>query len=349
MGELGFLGHRSPGISAFATALMLCACASSPAPTGQDRQQDNPHYTRSLLPGPQMAPNGQWTSPWSVSPFPFDQLLPSWNVSGTDTFRMEIQVTTGHGESPWLDMGGWGSWPAGDRATTGFAGGQVEIDLLKLKSPADRARIRLRSTGPATIDRLTFCFTRSEQLSGHDLKGKQSAVPALPVPQHRQTDEAPELAARICSPTAVNMLLAFRGVRLPTAQVARELFDRENDIYGNWNRAVQGAARFGVGGYLTRTNDWNEAAALLSGGQPLIASIAAGPGQLTGAPYKETAGHLIVICGLDGNGRALVLDPAVPRTDFGLRAYALKELDGVWLGRGGFTYVLGSGAPPGAP
>ena len=138
------------------------------------------------------------------------------------------------------------------------------------------------------------------------------------------------------------MVLAYRGIDRPTAEVAALLYDAENKIYGNWNRAVQGAWLLGVSGYLTRVATWAEAARFVADGKPLVASIGVKEGQLTGAPYPQTAGHLVVLCGFDGEGRAIVMDPAVPVGDEEPRLYSLAELETVWLQRGGFAYVLGA-------
>jgi hypothetical protein len=75
-------------------------------------------------------------------------------------------------------------------------------------------------------------------------------------------------------------------------------------------------------------------------GQPLIISIAAKPGQLRGAPYESTAGHLLVLCGLDEHGKVLVNDPAAISRQAGQLAYFREDLETVWLARGGTAYVL---------
>jgi hypothetical protein len=160
-----------------------------------------------------------------------------------------------------------------------------------------------------------------------------------------QGREAPEIASRICSPTSVTMTLAYAGVSRPTAEVAAIVYDAEHDIYGNWNRAVQGAFLLGVPGYLLRVNDWPQASELLAEGTPLVISIAAKEGQLAGAPYASTAGHLLVLAGLDGAGGAIVFDPATPVGGETPRRYALADLETVWLRRGGVAYRIG-GNPP---
>ena len=61
---------------------------------------------------------------------------------------------------------------------------------------------------------------------------------------------------------------------------------------------------------------------------------------MTGAPYVETGGHLLVVTGLDRKRGLLVNDPAAPDEIHGRLAYALDELEQVWFRRGGTAYVL---------
>jgi hypothetical protein len=122
--------------------------------------------------------------------------------------------------------------------------------------------------------------------------------------------------------------------------VAERAFDAAHDIYGNWPRNIQAAFSFGVPGYLTRIVSWSQAEDLIRAEQPIIASIRVEAGQLRGAPYKKTDGHLIVITGFDGRGGVYVNDPAVPDPKLANVVYARDELDVVWLQRGGTAYIL---------
>jgi hypothetical protein len=136
------------------------------------------------------------------------------------------------------------------------------------------------------------------------------------------------------------MVLEYRGVRRPTREVARRVYDPIHEIYGNWPRNVQAAYTLGVPGYLTRFREWREVEAAIARGQPLVASIRAGKGQLRDAPYPSTDGHLLVIVGFDADGRVLVNDPAASSPEGVPRAYPRSEMEGVWLRHGGTAYVL---------
>ena len=152
--------------------------------------------------------------------------------------------------------------------------------------------------------------------------------------------EDPDLSWRVCSPTCVAMVMAYRGVDRPTAEVARVLWDEDNEIYGNWARAVQGAYTFGVPGYLERFGDWNGVKRCIARGQPVIASIRIDKGQFSNEPERFSTGHLLVITGFDGNGNVHVNDPGVSSRQRGITRHPLEDMAQVWLANGGVGYIL---------
>jgi hypothetical protein len=129
------------------------------------------------------------------------------------------------------------------------------------------------------------------------------------------------------------------------ADLAREMFQPELDLYGVWPAAIRAASRRGVGGYLLRFPDWAAAAWCLERGMPVIASVRYGAGELAGAAIGETSGHLLVLTGYD-DGDVFVNDPAAPRASEVARRYRLDELRRVWLARSGMGYVLFTVASP---
>ncbi len=142
------------------------------------------------------------------------------------------------------------------------------------------------------------------------------------------------------------MVMAYRGVDVAPEAMAQLAFDETHDIYGNWPRNIQAAYSKGVPGYLTRFTRWSDVASVLRQGTPIIASIKVRPAELPGAPYTSTAGHLIVIRGIDADGMILVNDPAAWSADRGVTRYRPESLERVWFGRGkGTAYVLGA-LPP---
>jgi len=296
---------------------------------------------------------GSYRSPtWSLAPF--TECLPSWNVEVPAGAGVAIELRVGAagelGWSPWLFVGQWGRLPERYERRVDWERGRVDVDWFRGSARFERAQLRVlawRGAGGSSpvLRRLALCSTDREPSSppAADVApepARELWQRALEVPLRRQGAEEPALAARICSPTSVSMMLAYRGVERPTAEVARALWDPLHDLYGNWPRAVQGAYAYGVPGYLARFNDWRSVRRAIADGQPLVCSIAAQEGELTGAPYARTAGHLIVIVGFDEAGDVLVNDPAAPELESVRRTYARAELEHCWMRRGGTAYVI---------
>jgi D-alanyl-D-alanine dipeptidase len=163
----------------------------------------------------------------------------------------------------------------------------------------------------------------------------------LAVPYRSQKVERREIRGRICSPTSVSMVLAYRGIDRPTEEVSGVIYDASNGIYGNWPLAVQGAYRYGIPGYLDRFGRWADVERCIAAGQPLVISIEAAEGELRGAPYRRSNGHLLVLAGFDADGNVLVNDPAAGDAESGLLTYHRSDLERVWWeARGGTAYVL---------
>lgn len=281
---------------------------------------------------------------------PFHDLLTSWNFdapTGTG-FTVEIAVKSANDPwSDWLFVGDWGDVPVLPKATT-CDGGKVDTDFFRGEKHFDAARVRVRAfakDGAAkrevAIDRLALCFSDRDAKTPCS-RAAPSSRPAiaLDVPFRSQRTDKPEIAGRICSPTSLSMVLAYRGVDRPTGDVAARAYDAANDIYGNWPRNVQAAYSFGVPGYLTRFACWSDVEDMLAIGQPVIASIGVKEGELAGAPYAKTGGHLIVITGFDADGSVRVNDPAATDAAKGVLVYRRADMQKVWLDRGGTAYVL---------
>jgi Peptidase_C39 like family len=298
---------------------------------------------------------------------PFRELFASWNIEtppGTG-FAIEVRVGEKRGAelSPWLWLGDWGEIPAVEKLRK-CAAGRVDVDVFVAERDLCVWQLRMRAfrmdegTQPLRVRRIDACVanrtltmedaskwaprTDRAKNTGCSMGGPEGPRPLSGpiVPFRSQRAEDPAIAGRICSPTSVAMVLAYRGIDLPTAEVAARIYDHEHAMYGNWSRAIQGAFSFGVAGYLTRVATWDEARAFVLAGQPLVISIAAEPGELTGAPYAKTDGHLLVLRGFETNGDVLVNDPAAQDAEHGVTMYSRAELERCWMGHGGVAYVL---------
>ena len=123
--------------------------------------------------------------------------------------------------------------------------------------------------------------------------------------------------------------------------MAARIYDADHDIYGNWPRAVQAAFELGVPGTLVRLSSWRAVEHFLASGVPLVVSVKAEEGELRGAPYPRTSGHLLVIRGLTEAGDVLVNDPAADGPASVPRTYHREDLERCWMRRGGVAYAIG--------
>jgi hypothetical protein len=257
-----------------------------------------------------------------------------------------------------------------------FAGGKIDVDYLVAAKGKTFGQLQYRvlvfsavatqDASPVSIARMTVCCMDTAAADAHWARqdalrlgtprpgvpvgtdraaaAAKAADPArveVAVPLRSQKTERPEIAGRICSPTSVTMVLGAYGIERPVLEIAEAAFDARHDLYGNWPRNVQTAYSRGVPGYLTRLTSWREVEDLLNLGWPVIISIQTKPGELRGAPYKETDGHLIVIRGIDAAGNILVNDPAASEPEKAALTYYRDDLTAVWLKRTlGTAYVL---------
>ncbi len=328
----------------FAVAAIACqAPIAAPTALAHEQVHLSPSSLTSATLG-QASPS--WTTPAVEATRPFNELLPSWNIDVPQgaAFTVELSVRDSIGWSPWLFIGSWGPVPNQDLRTT-CDRGRVDIDIFRSDSFHTAARLRIKAHGldPAAslqLHALSICFTDSTQLGPVCPLTNPPTQAPLEVPLFSQRLQPEAIASRVCSPTSVAMLLAYRGVAQPVPALAAEIYDVSHDIYGNWNRAVQAAWIHDVPGYLTRLNSWDEVRAHTDAGQPLIISIRAEPGQLGGAPYQETSGHLLTILGFPTSTQVAVADPAAPTLETVPRTYSLSDLTTVWLARSGVAYVL---------
>jgi len=309
-----------------------------------------------------------YTSPVLEAGEPFNEALLSWNADLPPGGGISVELRVGRRFqgfwSPYLHVGDWGEVKRPEEKTISFDEGKIDVDYFRSEKRFDRIQYRVRAfrkESPGGKDReirlarVGLCLSDTTGIPGSRPPVARKDPPGpppekwqrrLPVPFRSQRDEDPEIAGHICSPTSVSMVLEYRGVNRPTAEVAARIYDPVHKIYGNWPRAVQGAYSYGVPGYLARFSSWNSVKRMIARGQPLIISIRAQEGELTGAPYPKTAGHLLVLAGFDRKGDVLVNDPAARTREKGQCAYLRRELEKVWMEKGGTAYVLLPGGDP---
>ncbi len=284
------------------------------------------------------------------------ELLPSWNVQADANTGISffVRCRVSGAWSDWLYIGAWGRvGPQGKQSLT-FEHGQVDVDVLELQTAADAWQIQARfwafetAAISPTLQRLWVIASGPQDADGFESRPPEDSTANdssnawardLDLDFRTQADEAPALKPRVCSPTSVSMVLAYRGVDRPTAENALAIYDADSGLFGNWNRAVAYAGSQGRVARLVRIRSWDEVKAFIAAGQPLIASIRFEEDEFPSNVMRRTNGHLIVIRGLTADGDAIVNDPASRDRGDGV-VYVQQELARAWIAKGGVAYVI---------
>ncbi len=312
---------------------------------------------------------GIWTSPWIHPGFEVADIVPSWNARtpGGTAVDVALQGTTQAGaETRWYELAHW----ATSDERTSLPGqedelGRVETDILRAAAPFRAYRLRLTLHGGEAPPTVSLAAAVASSAEG------SPAATSTPLGERLECD-VPGFSQAIhdgshlkyggggavwCSPTSTAMVLAYWGAgpgpddydasaatgpdpSVPYA--ARHTYDRAYRGCGNWPFNTAYAAGFGLVAYVTRLRSLAEAELLLAVGVPLVASIAAGPGELDGYPGREgTAGHLVVLTGIAAAGDPVVNDPAAASNAEVRRVYDRAQFERAWLGgSGGIVYVI---------
>ena len=307
-------------------------------------------------PGPRYPRRGAWTSPEYVTDFPITQVLPSWNVDAPEDSGVKFFIRSrdmGTREwSPWLYIGSWGETLPRGKQRVAFEGGEVDIDYLKLKHPADTYQMRavlesfdVDGQSSPSVRRLTMVYSGVVRDEAERAKLTRPVViegewaQTLDVPFFTQADAPPALKPRICSPTSVTMVMQYRGDKGAMVENALGIYDPEYEIFGNWGRAVAYAGERGFDAYLDRIRTWDQLKAYIAQGQPVIASIKFESGTFPSNVMNQTNGHLVVIRGLTPEGDAVMNDSASKTRGEGI-VYRSEELARAWLRHGGVAYII---------
>lgn len=300
--------------------------------------------------------NGGWTSPVYETELPITEVLPSWNVDAPKNtgvrFYIRSRDQVSGDWSPFLYIGSWGMTLRRDKNIISFKHGEVDIDYLKLRRPADAFQMRailesfdVQGETTPTIRKLTMIYSgvvedrqqRAELARPVVITGEWART--LDVPFFTQADAPDALRPRICSPTSVTMVMQYLGNEQGMVDNALAIYDTDYEIFGNWGRAVAYAGQHGYDAYLDRIRTWDQVKAYIAKGQPIIASIRFESGTFPSNVMDQTAGHLVVIRGLTEDGDAVMNDSASKRHGEGI-VYRSGELARAWIRHGGVAYII---------
>lgn len=317
---------------------------------------------------------GTWTSPWSAPGFAFTQLIPTWEAMTTGDAVLKVQVRAQAADgtlSSWDSMAEWSlDNPRRQRRSLGSQIddlGRVSVDTWQAATPLTQWQVRVRlyrqnSKSKISLDRIgAMASALVPRGSTPTSIPGPAAGTVLDVPTFSQMTHSghyPQFGGggeAWCSPTSTAMVLAYYGL-LPgpftdiTAghadpqvdHTARLVYDHSYDGTGNWAFNTAFASTLTTGdAYVTRLPDLRAAEDYIAAGVPLVASVAFGRNQLTGAPISTSNGHLMVIVGFEADGDVVVNDPAGANNGAVRRVYDRDEFEDIWINAsGGVVYVI---------
>ncbi|GAC1310303.1 MAG: peptidase C39 family protein [Vulcanimicrobiaceae bacterium] len=259
---------------------------------------------------------------------PTRQAIVSWNTRAL-VGALELRANAADGRtSAWLP---YVAFASERRASLDGRDTFVRIETDVVRADVDIVSLGIRSQGPLDV----------VYVSTPDY-GAPSSIVALPalelgVPPLSQYLSAHGAERGWCAPTALSMLLAYRGYPVEIPVVAREVYDDSYRGTGNWAFDVAFAGTLGFRGAVTYLRDLAHAHAFLADDLPLALSIAWSPGALPGAPLAASPGHLVVLAGITDDGDPIVADPAHPLVRV---VYPRVAFERAWLGHGGVAFAI---------
>lgn len=272
-----------------------------------------------------------------------DTLLVSWccyRRGGSVEMLLSYEKADGT-YSDFFSFGEWSAKPCGKSRKT--EEGVMDQDTLLLPRKTTRVIVKARLTtgadgsGDPWLLRFAVAYNGTPRFAVDT-----SALPSevlLDVPPRSQM-VVPVIGNIICSPTSTSMCMDYRGLSLPTADVAAMCYDHGENIYGNW---LFNVACAGEQGFEAHFDMYDVEAAMhcLAQGVPLAFSIQSVEGQITNAPQAYRHGHLICVIGyktVNGRLHFVVNDPASSDINAVRRLYDAEELASAW--KMGAVYVI---------
>ncbi len=276
------------------------------------------------------------TSPCIGSPFEFDQLIASWNVSPCPSalLKIEAQPLFSDHAGRWYILGFWApngaDPPSHSVPKQSDSDAEVKTDLLVLAKPARQFKIRLTlefDNAPIVLKFLGVSVLNSGLRPAPPAPAPGCQEMLLTVPARSQMDYL--MGGAWCSPTCVSMVLSYWAARdhrpdldRDVPEVAAGVDDPSWPGTGNWSFNAAYAGSFpGMRGYVTRLANVAELEPWIAAGVPVVASVSYS--LLKGEPDTND-GHLVVVVGFDSVGAVIVNDPGtrhamrktVPRDQF---------------------------------
>ena len=208
---------------------------------------------------------------------------------------------------------------------------RIEVDVLHSDVPL----IAIGVASTAELDSVAVAVPPAETSSAVPRDGS-THTRELDVPALSQYLAAFPDQRGWCSAAALAMLLQYHGASDDVPSVARAVFDTAYSGTGNWAFNAAHAGARGLRGIVAYLSGIDHVAAFVSAGLPVAISIGWERDELPGAPLEHSAGHLLVVRGVEDDLIA-VNDPAHPEV---ATRYPRAALDRVFRAHGGVAYLV---------
>lgn len=235
---------------------------------------------------------------------------------------------------PWVPDGDF--WPP--PATNSKPPASARIDCFHTEQDLPASRLLIRLDQPAPPERFLIALSiRPLEIAPKAPEDARIVLPQPPLLSQMQGPKA--IRRRICSPTALAMILQAENPSVAWPTVIDACFDRRSETYGCWPLAIRCAAAQGRLGAVEALASWEPILRILRAGSPLVASIRFNAGELPGAPLPRSDGHLLTVYGIE-RGEVLANDPAAPDVHSAPRRYDAQAFSNAWLRHRGAAYIL---------
>ena len=321
----------------------------------------------------------------------FEEMVASWNATLAGNASVEIQARAyivshkdGEARGDWSGYLTWGEFgPTVQRGGKSSNDGSVHggngwvfmnQDIFSVRGVHGAVKVQFKAilrreaaTDAAPVLRQINATIRNTN-SGREIEAtyaEKAFEGTLPnkvmnvAPSYAQGIRHPEIGGSICSPTTISMLLNSRDKTLDLLpeEVALNLFDFGNGIFGNWSYAASFAGLYGYEAYFQYAS-LDILMQELAKGNTVGMSVKYSNTKNGSYPYLEgsygsTGGHLISIIGYeyaeghegDLNYLYFISGDSYSRSDaYSFHRYKWTQLDKAW-GEKRSLYILPSQTP----
>ncbi|MCA9424970.1 MAG: C39 family peptidase [Candidatus Omnitrophica bacterium] len=278
-------------------------------------------------------------------PSGFDHATVSWNIHQPGDTVAVVRFRVRGQQFGWSD---WLGPETENKKNPGLDRMWVwDVDQVTTRSPCSHFQIDLRMVSenreihPPMVRGVYFTSRNSRVFELSCLNEIPEETPLIEsVPHLCQHDGDEEKGERLCSPTSLAMVLRGYGIEASPQEMAELAYDPVHNLYGVWPRAIHAAFQKRALGWVEYVGNWKRAVQYLKRGIPLVCSIAFRKNELENPPYTSTKGHLLVLLGIDEEGRAVTHDPNLPSDKGAFLKWSPKDFSKAWFGHGGLAYVI---------